>query len=42
MSLDIHAMVQNGTMGNSECILCGNCIDTCPKQVICYTFSHGK
>jgi NAD-dependent dihydropyrimidine dehydrogenase PreA subunit len=23
-------------------ILCGSCVDTCPKQVIRYAFSRGK
>jgi len=40
MSLDVHAMVHSGTMENSECVLCGSCVDVCPKQVIGYTFSR--
>lgn len=40
MSLDVHAMVHSSTMENSECILCGSCVDVCPKQVIGYTFSR--
>jgi len=31
--------VQSGNMENAECILCGRCVDNCPKQVIKYTFS---
>ncbi|MFP4345167.1 MAG: 4Fe-4S binding protein, partial [Anaerolineales bacterium] len=42
MSLDVQGMVQEGAMENAECILCGSCVDTCPKQVIHYTFSGGK
>jgi len=42
MSLDVHAMVQGGAMENSECILCGTCIDTCRQQVIRYAFSRGQ
>lgn len=42
MSLDVHAMVKANAMENSECILCGNCIDTCASQVIRYSFSQGK
>lgn len=36
MSLDVHAMVQRGKMEDNECILCGLCVDTCPKSVIRY------
>ena len=39
MSLDVHGMVKRGIMENSECILCGTCIDGCPKGVISYSFS---
>lgn len=42
MSLPVHEMVKRGAMENSECILCGTCIDHCPHQVITYTFSAGK
>ena len=38
MSLDVNAMVQSQNMENAECILCGNCVDTCPKGVIKYSF----
>lgn len=36
MSLDVNAMVQSGSMKDSECILCGECVDVCPKKVISY------
>jgi polyferredoxin len=42
MSLDVNAMVQKGTMEHSECVLCGNCVDVCPKDVIHYSFGPGK
>jgi ferredoxin-type protein NapH len=42
MSLDVHGMVRSDSMENSECILCGSCVDICPKGVIHYTFSSGK
>ena len=42
MSLDVNQMVQNDSMENSECILCGSCVDICPKDVIHYSFSAGK
>lgn len=41
MSLDVHTMVKNPNMEHSECILCGNCVDTCAKKVIAYKFSKG-
>ena len=31
-------MVQKENMNNPECILCGECIDVCPKKVIKYKF----
>jgi polyferredoxin len=42
MSLDVNAMVQAGKMENSECILCGTCVDNCAKKAIHYSFSAGK
>lgn len=42
MSLDVNGMVQLGKMENSECILCGTCVDNCSKNVIRYSFSSGK
>ena len=41
MSLDVNQMVQDERMVNSECILCGNCVDVCPQDVIRYSFSGG-
>jgi ferredoxin-type protein NapH len=38
MSLDVNAMVKKGDMEHSECILCGNCVDTCKNDVISYKF----
>ena len=42
MSLDVNAMVQANQMENAECILCGSCVDTCPKKTIRYSFSRGS
>jgi ferredoxin-type protein NapH len=42
MSLDVNGMVQLAAMENNECILCGSCVDGCPKKAIRYTFSSGK
>ena len=38
MSLDVNGMVQNQAMENTECILCGKCVDVCPKGAIKYSF----
>ena len=38
MGLDVNGMVQKGEMENPDCILCGNCVDTCPKSVISYAW----
>jgi polyferredoxin len=38
MSLSVCENVQNQQMNDSECILCGACIDSCPKCVIKYKF----
>lgn len=42
MSLDVEQMVSKKDMRNAECILCGECIDTCPKKVIQYSMKHNK
>jgi polyferredoxin len=42
MSLDVNSMVHGQSMENSECILCGNCVDNCPKGVIKYAFGNKK
>lgn len=42
MSLDVNNMVKSGKMEDSECVLCGMCVDTCPTKAIRYTFSGGK
>jgi ferredoxin-type protein NapH len=39
MSLDVCGMVQKGNMRNSECILCGNCVDSCLSGAIRYSFA---
>jgi len=42
MSLQVQQMVESGSMEDPECILCGECVDTCPKDVIRYSFSGGS
>lgn len=36
MSLEVEEMVKEGSMKNSECILCGQCIDVCGGSAIKY------
>lgn len=42
MSLDVSAMALSGNMENSECILCGSCVDHCARKAIRYSFSGSK
>jgi polyferredoxin len=42
MSLQVNNMVQKDSMENSECILCGSCVDNCPKKVIKYSFGKNR
>jgi polyferredoxin len=42
MSLDVNGMVTRGNMEDSECILCGNCVDGCSKDAIRFSFSAGR
>jgi polyferredoxin len=42
MSLDVNRMVRSEDMENDECVLCGTCVDTCPEDVIHYSFSAGR
>ncbi len=38
MSLDVNNMVREEKMENSECILCGCCLDHCPEGAIRYAW----
>jgi polyferredoxin len=40
MSLEVNEMVQSGSMKNAECILCGECVDGCPKSAIRYRINY--
>ncbi len=42
MSLDVNGLVHARTMENTECMLCGTCVDVCPNNVISFSFSTGK
>ena len=37
MGLNVSNMVNNKTMDNLNCILCGECIEKCSKDVINYS-----
>lgn len=39
MGLNVSYMVKNNDMENLNCILCGECIKNCPKNVISYSFA---
>ena len=39
MGLNVTQMVENNTMDNLNCILCGECIEKCPKEAINYSFT---
>jgi polyferredoxin len=38
MSLPVEEMVNNNSMENTECILCGNCVDICRKKAITFSW----
>ncbi|MDW7738891.1 MAG: 4Fe-4S binding protein [Bacillota bacterium] len=40
MSLDVNYLVKSGIEDDSECILCGSCIDNCPQSSIKYKFLY--
>jgi polyferredoxin len=42
MSLPVEQLVMSEKMEHKECILCGTCIDTCPRNAINYSFSSYK
>ena len=36
MSIDVNAAVKTGSVKSYDCILCGECVDVCPKGVLSY------
>lgn len=42
MSLPVNSLVGKGSMRHDECILCGECVDSCPQKVIKYGFGVVK
>ena len=41
MSLPVEQMVKTNTVENTECILCGTCVDGCESNTLKYTFFNG-
>jgi len=41
MALDVCLMVKNASLENTDCILCGVCVDACPTQAIRYALADG-
>lgn len=39
MSIDVLAVVREGSTFHNNCVQCGTCIDTCPKNVLAYRFA---
>ncbi len=40
MSIDVRSSVKNEIIKTSDCILCGECVDGCKKQVLRYSFKR--
>ena len=40
MSLEVMERVKTGKIDSLDCSLCGECVDTCPKNVIQYSFTN--
>ncbi|NTU88475.1 MAG: 4Fe-4S binding protein [Actinobacteria bacterium] len=38
MSIDVEGAVKSGEIASTDCVLCGECVDTCPKNVLEYGF----
>jgi len=34
MSIDVEQEQKSGLVASFDCILCGNCVDVCPKDVL--------
>jgi len=40
MGLDVNLMLQQRSMENTDCILCGSCVDACPKRTIRFSLTE--
>ncbi|HAS74626.1 MAG TPA: hypothetical protein DCS67_10825 [Clostridiales bacterium UBA8960] len=36
MSIYVSSELTEGKIKSLDCILCGECVDVCPKKVLCY------
>lgn len=41
MSIDVNAEVKRGGVKSQDCILCGECVDGCPRKVLRYAANGG-
>ena len=42
MSLNVTELLQKGEIKSAECILCGECVKTCPKEVLTYKMTNKR
>lgn len=40
MSINVSNEVKSGEIGSFDCILCGECVDACPKKVLKYSLKN--
>jgi polyferredoxin len=40
MGLDVNIMVQQRSMENTDCILCGSCVDACPERAVRFALTE--
>ena len=39
MSIDVHTQLKTGEIKSLDCIICGECVDSCPKKVLKFNIS---
>lgn len=42
MSIDVSGEIKSGGVKSLTCIRCGECVDGCPKKVLCYSMKSGR
>ena len=40
MGIDVKTAAEKGSIDSAECILCGSCIDSCPKNILKYEMGY--